>query len=78
LTAITFSYCASVVSRIDVRVSMPALLTMMSSRPKASTAALTSRSRSSTLLTSASTPIDLSPNAATFFSRSSVACSLAT
>ena len=39
LMAITFSYCASVVSRTDVRVSMPALLTMMSSRPKASTAA---------------------------------------
>ncbi len=78
LISITFSYCASVVSRIDVRVSTPALLTMMSSRPKASTADLTSRSRSSTLLTSASTPIDWSPNAATCFSRSSVACSLAT
>ena len=58
LISITFSYCASVVSRTDVRVSMPALLTMMSSRPKASTAASMSRSRSSTLLTSASTPID--------------------
>ena len=58
LISITFSYWASVVSRIEVRVSTPALLTMMSSRPKASTADLTSRSRSSTLLTSASTPID--------------------
>ena len=33
LISSTFSYCASVVSRIDVRVSTPALLTMMSSRP---------------------------------------------
>ena len=33
LMSSTFSYWASVVSRIDVRVSTPALLTMMSSRP---------------------------------------------
>ena len=78
LIAITLSYCASVVSRIDVRVSMPALLTMMSSRPNALTAAATRRSRSSTLLTSASTPMAWSPSATTCCSRSSVACSLAT
>ena len=60
LISITLSYCASVVSRIDVRVSTPALLTMMSSateRRRRRTSM--SRSRSSTLLTSASTPIDL-------------------
>ena len=34
LTSITFSYCSSVVSSTEVRVSMPALLTMMSRRPK--------------------------------------------
>ena len=57
LMSITLSYCASVVSRTDVRVSMPALFTMMSSRPNALTAASMRRSRSSTLLTSASTPM---------------------
>ena len=35
--AITRSNCCSVVSRVEVRVSMPALLTMMSSRPNAAT-----------------------------------------
>ena len=35
----TLWYCASVVSSTEVRVSMPALLTMMSSRPKVLTAA---------------------------------------
>jgi hypothetical protein len=48
LTAITLSYCASIVSRTEVRVSMPALFTIMSSRPKLSTAASTSFSRSGT------------------------------
>ena len=76
LMSSTRSYCASVVSRIDVRVSMPALLTMMSRRPNALTAAATRRSRSSTLLTSASTPMALSPRATICCSRSSVACSL--
>jgi hypothetical protein len=33
----TLSYCASVVSRIDVRVSTPALFTMTSTRPNFST-----------------------------------------
>ena len=33
LMSITLSYCASVVSSTEVRVSTPALLTMMSSRP---------------------------------------------
>ena len=33
LTAMTFSNCASVVSSTEVRVSIPALLTMTSSRP---------------------------------------------
>jgi hypothetical protein len=42
LTAITLSYCASLVSRTEVRVSMPALFTKMSSRPNLSTAASTS------------------------------------
>ena len=53
LISSTFSYCASVVSSTDVRVSTPALLTMMSSRPNCFTAASTSVCRSSTLLTSA-------------------------
>ena len=35
----TLSYCSSVVSRTDVRVSTPALLTMMSTRPNFATAA---------------------------------------
>ena len=39
LMSITFSYCSSVVSSTDVRVSTPALFTMMSSRPNAFTAA---------------------------------------
>ena len=38
LISMTFSYCASVVSSTEVRVSMPALLTMMSTRPNALTA----------------------------------------
>ena len=38
LISSTFSYWSSVVSRIDVRVSMPALLTITSTRPKALTA----------------------------------------
>ena len=37
LISMTFSYCASVVSRTEVRVSMPALLTMTSSRPSSFT-----------------------------------------
>ena len=78
LIAITFSYCASVVSRIDVRVSTPALLTMTSSRPNAFTHWSISICRSSTLLTSASTPIALSPSFATCCSSASVAASLAT
>ena len=53
----TKSYCFSVVSSTDDRVSTPALFTMMSSRPNAFTVSSTSRWRSSTLLTSASTPI---------------------
>ena len=36
LIASTLSYCSSVVSSTEVRVSMPALFTMMSSRPNAS------------------------------------------
>ena len=40
LIAITLSYCASVVSSVDVRVSMPALFTMMSSWPNAFTVAV--------------------------------------
>ena len=78
LIAITFSYCASVVSRIDVRVSTPALFTITSTRPNALTASSTSRCRSSTLLTSAFTPMAWSPSFATSRSRSSVACSSAT
>ena len=50
---------ASVVSSTEVRVSTPALLTMMSSRPNVLTAVSTRRCRSATLLTSASTPIGL-------------------
>ena len=38
LMARTFSNCSSVVSSTEVRVSMPALLTMTSSRPKVETA----------------------------------------
>ena len=38
LTSSTFSYWASVVSSTDVRVSTPALFTMMSSRPNVATA----------------------------------------
>ena len=38
LMSSTFSYCSSVVSSIEVRVSTPALFTMMSSRPNAFTA----------------------------------------
>ena len=53
----TNSYSFSVVSSTEVRVSTPALFTMTSSRPKALTAESTSRCRSSTLLTSASTPM---------------------
>ena len=45
----TLSKSASVVSRIPVRVSMPALLTMTSSRPNVWTAVPTRRSRSATL-----------------------------
>ena len=41
----TRSYCSSVVSSTDVRVSMPALFTMMSRRPNASTVAATSISQ---------------------------------
>ena len=41
LMSITRSYWSSVVSRTEVRVSMPALLTMMSSRPNASTVVAT-------------------------------------
>jgi hypothetical protein len=78
LTASTLSNCGSVVSRMDVRVSMPALLTMMSSRPKASTVDSISRCRSSSLLTSASTPMTRSPSAATWRSRSSSASGLLT
>ena len=37
LIAITLSYCSSVVSSVEVRVSMPALFTMMSSCPNAFT-----------------------------------------
>ena len=36
LMSSTLSYCASVVSSTEVRVSTPALLTMMSTRPNAS------------------------------------------
>ena len=41
LISSTFSYCSSVVSSTDVRVSTPALLTMTSSRPNYFTAAST-------------------------------------
>ena len=58
LTFITLSYWSSVVSSTDVRVSMPALFTMMSTRPNLLTAASTSFCRSASLLTSASTPMD--------------------
>ena len=78
LIAMTFSYCASVVSSTEVRVSIPALLTMTSSRPKVETAVSTIRCRSSTLETSASTPTAVSPRPAILRSSSSVACSLAT
>ena len=44
---------------MEVRVSMPALLTMMSSRPKGLTAVPISISRSAILLTSALTAVDL-------------------
>ena len=77
-TAMTFSYCASVVSRTEVRVSMPALLTMTSSRPKLETAVSISCCRSATLETSASTPIAVSPKPAILRSSSSSASSLAT
>ena len=73
LMSSTRSYCASVVSSTDVRVSMPALLTITSTRPNALTALSTSRWRSATLLTSASTPMAWSPRAWTRCSSSSVA-----
>jgi len=74
LTFSTKSYCFSVVSSTLVRVSTPALLTMMSNRPNRFTAVSTSICRSATLLTSASTPITWSsPSAASCFSNSSVA-----
>ena len=73
LTSSTLSYCASVVSRTEVRVSTPALFTMMSRRPNFATAASTRRCRSCTLLTSASTPIATSPKAAMSRSSASVA-----
>ena len=44
LMSSTLSYCSSVVSRTEVRVSTPALLTMMSSRPKVDTAVSTGSS----------------------------------
>ncbi len=78
LMASTFSYCASVVSRMEVRVSIPALFTMTSSRPKLETAVSIMRWMSSSLETSASTPMAVSPSAASFFSSSSVASGLAT
>ena len=52
-TAMTMSNWRSVVSRVDVRVSIPALLTRMSSRPKAATVPSTSLPMSATLDTSA-------------------------
>ena len=56
LTASTLSKSASLVSSSDVRVSIPALLTRTSSRPKFSTAVRMIRCRSSVRETSASTP----------------------
>ena len=61
-----------------MRVSIPALLTMMSSRPKAETAVSIIRCRSSTLETSASTAVAASPRLAILRSSSSVACGLET
>ena len=49
----TMSNWCSVVSRVEVRVSIPALLTRMSSRPKAATVPSTSLPMSATLDTSA-------------------------
>ncbi len=77
LMSSTLPYCSSVVSRIEVRVSMPALLTMMSSCPKVETAVSTSRVRSATLLTSALTPTTWSPRSRTCCSTSCSAPSLA-
>ena len=77
-TAITFSNCPSVVSSTEVRVSMPALLTMTSSRPKLETAVSIIRCRSSILETSAFTPTAVSPRLAILRSSSSSASSLAT
>ena len=50
LISSTFSYCSSVVSSTEVRVSTPALFTMMSTRPNSFTVVSTSRCRSATLL----------------------------
>jgi hypothetical protein len=72
LTVMTRSYCSSAVSSTEVRVSMPALLTMMSIQPKAATARSTSVCRSPTLATSAATPIELWPSRATSRSSASV------
>ncbi len=77
-TAITFSNWSSVVSSTEDRVSMPALFTMTSSRPKFETAASISRCRSSTLETSAWIPTATSPRPAILRSSSSSACSFAT
>ena len=73
LTDSTLSYCASVVSSTEVRVSTPALFTMMSMRPNRCTAASISRCTASTRLTSASTPIAWSPSARISRSSASVA-----
>jgi hypothetical protein len=78
LIAITRSNWASVVSSTEVLVSIPALFTITSTRPKAVTVESMSRWRSSSLLTSASTPSTLSPSAVTWASSASVACSSAT
>src|SRR6266536_1488678 len=73
LIAKTLSYCASVVSSSEVRVSTPALFTITSSRPKAFTACSMSICRSAILLTSASTPTAWPPRTTIRCSSSSVA-----
>ncbi len=73
LISITRSYWSSVVSRTDVRVSMPALFTMTSSRPNAFTVASISACSSSTLLTSAFTPMAWPPSPTICCSSASVA-----
>ena len=71
----TMSNWCSVVSSVDVRVSMPALLTMMSSRPKASTVLSTRFWMSATDDTSPWTACALPPAASIALTVASAAAS---